>query len=77
MTQKKSIRFWGDRQVRAVWDEQHSKWWFSAVDIARGFMGSYIINFCNGAPQSDEIDDRETFMKGIARIKKLMVFRTP
>ena len=33
MAQKKSIRFWGDRQVRAVWDEEHSKWWFSAVDI--------------------------------------------
>ena len=33
MSQKKSIRFWGDHQVRAVWDEQHSKWWFSAVDI--------------------------------------------
>ena len=33
MTQKKSIRFWKDHRVRAVWDEQHSKWWFSAVDI--------------------------------------------
>ena len=33
MTQKKSIRFWKDRLVRAVWDEQHSKWWFSATDI--------------------------------------------
>ena len=30
---KKSIRFYNDRLVRAVWDEQHSKWWFSAVDI--------------------------------------------
>ncbi len=30
---KKSIRFYTDRQVRAVWDEEHSKWWFSAVDI--------------------------------------------
>ena len=33
MAQKKSIRFWGDRQVRAVWDDRLSKWWFSAVDI--------------------------------------------
>ena len=33
MTNKKSIRFWHDRQVRAVWDESRSKWWFSAVDI--------------------------------------------
>ena len=33
MANKKSIRFWHDRQVRAVWDESLSKWWFSAVDI--------------------------------------------
>ncbi len=32
---KKSIRFFNDREVRAVWDEQHSKWWFSATDIVR------------------------------------------
>lgn len=32
---KKSIRFYNDRQVRAVWDEGHSKWWFSAIDIVR------------------------------------------
>ncbi len=30
---KKSIRFFNDREVRAVWDEEHSKWWFSATDI--------------------------------------------
>ena len=30
---KKSIRFYKDRQVRAVWDEDHNKWWFSANDI--------------------------------------------
>jgi len=32
---KKSIRFYNDRQVRAVWDESRSKWWFSAIDIVR------------------------------------------
>ena len=32
---KKSIRFFNDRAVRAVWDEEHSKWWFSATDIVR------------------------------------------
>lgn len=32
---KKSIRFYNDREVRAVWDEDHSKWWFSAIDIVR------------------------------------------
>ena len=32
---KKSIRFFNDREVRAVWDEDHNKWWFSATDIVR------------------------------------------
>ncbi len=30
---KMSIRFYKDHEVRAVWDEQLNKWWFSAVDI--------------------------------------------
>jgi len=30
---KKSIRFFNDREVRAVWDEERSKWWFSVLDI--------------------------------------------
>ena len=35
MTAKKSIRFFNDHEVRAVWDEENSKWWFSATDIVR------------------------------------------
>jgi cell filamentation protein len=30
---KISIRFFDDREVRAVWDEQNSKWWFSVLDM--------------------------------------------
>lgn len=30
---KKSIRFYKDHEVRAVWDEEKSAWWFSIVDI--------------------------------------------
>ena len=30
---KISIRFYNDREVRAVWDEENSKWWFSVLDI--------------------------------------------
>ena len=30
---KISIRFYNDHEVRALWDEDNSKWWFSAVDI--------------------------------------------
>ena len=32
-TQKISIRFFDDREVRAVWDEAAAKWWFSVLDI--------------------------------------------
>ncbi len=30
---KISIRFFDDREVRAVWDDVHAKWWFSVLDI--------------------------------------------
>ena len=30
---KISIRFFNDREVRAIWDEIDSKWWFSVLDI--------------------------------------------
>lgn len=32
---KTSIRFFNDREVRAVWDEESNCWWFSATDIVR------------------------------------------
>ena len=28
-----SIRFYRDHKVRAIWDEENNKWWFSVVDI--------------------------------------------
>jgi cell filamentation protein len=31
---KVSIRFYKDREVRVVWDEENAKWWFAAVDVA-------------------------------------------
>ncbi len=30
---KISIRFFDDREVRALWDEPNAKWWFSVLDI--------------------------------------------
>jgi cell filamentation protein len=30
---KISIRFFDDREVRAVWDDVHTKWWFSVLDV--------------------------------------------
>ena len=32
---KKSIRFFNDREVRAVWDDENNDWWFSATDVVR------------------------------------------
>lgn len=33
MSNKVSIRFFDDREVRAVWGEENAKWWFSVLDI--------------------------------------------
>lgn len=33
MIEKISIRFFDDREVRAVWDEENAKWWFSVLDV--------------------------------------------
>lgn len=30
---KISIRFYNDREVRAVWDDENDKWWFSVLDV--------------------------------------------
>lgn len=30
---KISIRFFNDREVRAVWDDERFKWWFSVLDV--------------------------------------------
>jgi len=38
-TTKISIRFFDDREVRAVWDEQNAKWWFSVLDIVAVLTG--------------------------------------
>lgn len=32
---KKSIRFFNDREVRVVWDDENNRWWFSATDVVR------------------------------------------
>ena len=113
--QKVSIRFFNDREVRAVWDEKESKWWFSVLDVVgvlndqddytknRNYWkylktklkkeGSELVSATNqlkllaqdgkryktdvleqmaffslpplGNAQTDKINDRETFMKGI------------
>ncbi len=39
--QKLSIRFFNDREVRAVWDEELSKWWFSVLDVVGVLNNQY------------------------------------
>ena len=36
---KLSIRFYNDHEVRAVWDEEHSKWWFAVPDVVGAING--------------------------------------
>ena len=33
--QKISVRFYNNCEVRAIWDEENSKWWYSAIDVIR------------------------------------------
>jgi cell filamentation protein len=33
MGEKISIRFFDNREVRAIWDDSQNKWWFSVVDV--------------------------------------------
>lgn len=35
MANKKSIRFYNDHEVRAVWADEECKWYFSATDVVR------------------------------------------
>lgn len=37
---KVSFRFYKDHEVRAIWDEDNSQWWFSAVDIVAAITES-------------------------------------
>lgn len=40
MSDKISIRFYKDREVRAIWNEDENKWYFSIVDIVAAISGS-------------------------------------
>ena len=40
MSQKISIRFYNDREVRAVWSEEQGEWFFAIMDIITAITGS-------------------------------------
>ncbi|MGL4942946.1 MAG: protein adenylyltransferase Fic [Thermoguttaceae bacterium] len=44
--QKTSIRFFGDKEVRAVWDDEQSKWFFSVLDVVGAIRGEESYEKC-------------------------------
>ncbi len=39
MSNKISIRFYNDHEVRAIWDEKENQWWFSVLDVVGAING--------------------------------------
>lgn len=56
---KISIRFFNDREVRAVWDDEYSKWWFSVLDI---------VGLLNEEPDYTKVRNYWKYLK--AKLKK-------
>jgi cell filamentation protein len=63
---KTSIRFFEDTAVRAVWDEESSKWWFCAADIAEALTKSK-----NPRSYWNKIKSRKSELSTICRQLKL------
>ena len=63
---KTSIRFFENIPVRAVWDEESSKWWFCAVDIAEALTKSK-----NPRSYWNKIKSRKNELSTICRQLKL------
>ncbi|MBQ9469172.1 MAG: Fic family protein [Clostridia bacterium] len=64
--QKTSIRFFEDIPVRAVWDDESSKWWFCAMDIAEALTKSK-----NPRSYWNKIKSRKSELSTICRQLKL------
>ncbi len=72
---KKSIRFFNDRQVRAVWDEENNnsiqlvsvthEFKFEAPDGKQRNADANVIKTLLKGALTDRINNREIFMKGI------------
>lgn len=56
---KISIRFFDDLEIRAVWDDVHTKWWFSVLDI---------VGILNEEPDYSKIRNYWKYLK--AKLKK-------
>ena len=64
---KTSIRFFDNIPVRAVWNDETSKWWFCAVDIAEALT-------CSKSPRKywNAIKSRNPQLSTICRQLKLV-----
>ena len=51
---KVSIRFFNDREIRAVWDDAAARWWFSVLDVIGALNGEpdYAKTHARDAPVS-------------------------
>ncbi len=67
MNSKISIRFYKDREVRAVWDDEQNKWWFSVLDI---------ISVVNGCRMEEVIWNTSVMIPICANEKSNLSFTT-
>ena len=46
---KISTRFFNDKEVRAIWDEESNKWWFSVmiIELTKCVTNGAIFNLAN------------------------------
>ena len=59
---KISIRFFNDREVRAIGDEGNSKWWFSATDIVcRSRHGNHTSSWIHRASATERLAAGESY----------------
>jgi len=64
MTSKKSIRFFNDRKVRAVWSDAESKLSGKGIQLVSA-THEFKIHLLLKTALTDRTNDREMFMKGI------------
>ena len=69
MSDKISIRFFDDREVRAVWDEEHAKWWFSVVDVVSAITRSPRPRKYWNDIKKKLIDDKNQLSEKIGQLK--------
>ena len=72
---KISIRFYNDREVRAVWDEENSKWWFSVLvlHLAKSFPNARAMRFVEWFTNSDETIDGKSKSKAYALFESSLI----